>query len=418
MINKSIFAAITGAVFECYNSALYGFLAVSLAPLFFPDLTNFYKSLASYSAFAAGFILRPLGGALFGHIGDKWGRKTSLKITALLTAIPALIISITPTHQTIGLLAPIVLFSCRLIQGISVGSDYIGAVIVIFEQNNHKNKSIITSLLVALGFFGSAIGVGIAVLSTLPFMPLWGWRIPFMIGGLASLFAFYLRFNMKETAAYLNAKKEKRITKSPLKNFLKGNIKLFITCCIFGGMELIPIFLATVYMNFEFRNLLSFSTTDILINNFILLLLSVMMVLLAKKIISKYGEILIIKICMYWYVLFSIPLYFWAFNKPSTCSLFLLQLFIMAGDIPQFVALISLMPKFFPTEWRYSAMGLSFSIGHALIGGMTPIFASLLVVMTNQTWAPGYLLFISSLIYLATLYYAKNHFIKPNSIIV
>lgn len=415
MINKNAAAAIIGAVFECYNNALYGFFAVTLAPLFFPHLTYLPETLASFSAFAAGFILRPMGGAIFGYIGDRWGRKTTLKITALLTAIPALIIGIIPTYQDIGILAPIVLFSCRLIQGIAVGSDYTGALIVIFEQNEQKNKRLITSLLVALGFLGGALGVAVAVISTLSFMPPWGWRIPFILGGLSSLFAFYLRRSMEETVAYSKTLKENKIARNPLSSLLKSNRKQFFICCIFGGTNLVPIYIATVYMNLDLRDLLHFSTANILFNNFILLLFGAVIVLCSGKLITKYGEVVIIKICMYWFILFSLPMFIWAFREPSTYSLFLLQLFIMVGDAPQIAALVSLVPKLFQTEGRYSAVGLSFAIGQALIGGMTPIFASCIVIATNQIWAPGYLLLFSSLIYLAALYYAEKYLSKSEN---
>jgi MHS family proline/betaine transporter-like MFS transporter len=135
-------------------------------------------------------------------------------------------------------------------------------------------------------------------------------------------------------------------------------------------------------------------------------------VLLSAPLIKKFNERVVMKVAMGWFILFSIPIYKWAIESSSPLSLFLLQIFIMLGDAPQIAALAIFLPKLFPTNRRYSGLGLSYSLGQALIGGTTPLIAAYFVYTTNQAWAPSYFLCITSLLYLVAIIKTETKILK------
>ncbi len=129
--HKAIFAAMIGNALEYYDVMLYGFFATMLAPLFFPTGNQATSIIASLGTFAAGFVMRPLGGIVFGHLGDKFGRRYALVLTIFLVTIPTLTIGLLPTYADIGIAAPVILVICRLLQGLCVGGEYSGASIFV-----------------------------------------------------------------------------------------------------------------------------------------------------------------------------------------------------------------------------------------------------------------------------------------------
>lgn len=403
MKDRSIIAALSGIVLESYTNALYGFFAVSLSTLFFPPGLFVSPIIASFGTFAAGFALRPVGGILFGYIGDRFGRRLSLQLTILLTAIPTIIIGILPSYETIGLMAPIILFVCRLLQGVSIASDYTGVIIYVAEQRGVRNHTLLMCFLVACGFLGALLGILISYLLTYGMSPVWGWRLSFVIGGLISLVVYYLRLGMRESPLFEEYERETAKKVNPLVAVIKEDKRKLLACSIFGGANLVPIYLATVYLNAELKERLDYSTTDILYNNFWILFVGAAMVLISSKLISRFGETLVMKSCLFYYVLFSIPMYVWALTISTEFSLVMLQLFIIIGDGPQIAALAIYLPKLFPPSRRYSGIGVSYALGQAILGGMTPIIAAFLIASTGHSWAPSYLLVFVSLFYLVSI---------------
>lgn len=403
MKDKSIIAAISGIILESYNNTLYGFFAVSLAPLFFPSDLFVSPILASFTTFAAGYTLRPIGGILFGYIGDRFGRRLSLQLTILLTAIPTFVIGILPSYDSIGMMAPLILLLCRLLQGVSTGSDYTGVVIYVAEQRGIKNSTLVTCFLVACGFLGALLGISISFFLTYIMSPTWGWRISFIIGGIISLIVYFLRLKMKESPLFEELEKQPYKKENPILTILREDKVKLLACSIFGGANLVPIYLATVYLNAELKERLGFSTAEILFNNFCILMVGIILVFGSVKLIMRFGEVLVMKMCLYWFIFFSIPVYVWAVSASSTFSFSILQVFIMIGDAPQIAALVIYLPKLFPPSRRYSGIGSSYALGQSLIGGTTPMIASFLITLTNHPWAPSYFLCFISLFYLLSI---------------
>lgn len=407
-MNKSTFAAMAGIVFESYINIVYGYYAVIIGPLFFPDVAVSSQISFSFVTFAAGFLTRPFGGAVLGYIGDRFGRKVSLKLSIFLASMTTLMIGLTPPFAVIGYASPIILMSCRLLQGLCAGGDYTGAIIYVAEQHGAKNKTLVTCIVVSAGFVGAIIGTAFGAFFSAPFMPEWGWRLNFIVAGLLGFVVYWLRCQMEESSVFTRTMKNTKQQQNPLISAIKENPRQFFASCVFGGANLVPIYIALPYLNSEFKYLLNFSTYSILLNNFSILFVSAFFVLGAAKLISKYSEVFVMEACMLWYIFLSFPMFIWVFNNLSITTLVILQSYIMIGDALLIASLACYLPKLFPVEKRYSGIGLSYSLGQAILGGTTPILAALLVRFFGYHWAPAYLLCIASLLFYIAIAITKN----------
>ncbi|MBA3813510.1 MAG: MFS transporter [Alphaproteobacteria bacterium] len=394
---KAIIAAMIGNALEYYDVMLYGFFATMLAPLFFPTDNQAISIISSLGTFAAGFIMRPLGGLIFGHLGDKFGRRHALVLAILLVTIPTFTIGILPTYAEIGLIAPIILILCRLLQGLCVGGEYSGASIFVIEYSKKGKESFAGSILCAAGFFGGVLGTLIGFLCTLSCMPSWGWRIPFLIGSVFGLMGYYIRTTVNESPDFTRQKDEK-IASVPLFSILKNKKRnLFCTMGI-GATSLIPLYLASVYMGYILSSELHVPTSEVMLIsvalNIFLIVLLPSMGLLADK-IGK--EQLMICTCAF-SILVAYPLFFALQADLSLFNIIVAQAtlgIITAGFGAPSMALLS---TYFPVHERYSGIGVGYALGGALLGGTAPLIVLTLVNWLDLPFAPAYYLMFSGIL--------------------
>ncbi len=181
-----ILGGLAGNVMEWYDFAVYGYFASVLAPLFFPSDDPASSLVAAFGAFAAGFLMRPLGGVVFGHIGDRVGRKAALTLSVMLMAVPSVLIGLLPTYAVIGWWAPAAMVALRMVQGLSVGGEYTSSIAFLVE-NAHRTTRGYMGCWASVGSVAGALlgsGVGAVINTVLPpeDMAAWGWRIPFLLG--------------------------------------------------------------------------------------------------------------------------------------------------------------------------------------------------------------------------------------------
>src|ERR1700712_2129036 len=203
---KAIYAATIGNVMEWYDFGIFGFLAGSLALNFFPKGGPRTFVLNTFLIFGVGLIFRPLGGIVIGRMGDRRGRKPALVLTILLMAVGTVIIGVLPTYSSIGVLAPILLLFARLLQGFSTGGEWGGATAFMAEWSVEGKRGLYTSFQQMSVAGGSLLGGGLAALLTSSIGPdainAWGWRIPFLLGGLFGPIGLWLRREVDETPPY------------------------------------------------------------------------------------------------------------------------------------------------------------------------------------------------------------------------
>ena len=232
VIRKVVTSALIGATIEWYDFFLYGVVAgIVFSKLYFPGDDPLVSMLLAYTTFAVGFVTRPLGGVIFGHFGDRVGRKSILVITLMIMGVSTFLIGLLPTHAQIGVAAPILLLLLRVAQGIGLGGEWGGAVLMAYEYAPREKRGFYASLPqvgLAIGLF-MASGV-VALLSWLcteeQFMA-WGWRIAFLISGLMVAVGMYIRLHVKETPEFAAVKARNAETAIPFMDMLRrypGNV--------------------------------------------------------------------------------------------------------------------------------------------------------------------------------------------------
>ncbi|HZH95768.1 MAG TPA: MFS transporter, partial [Flavisolibacter sp.] len=202
LINGSI-----GNLVEWYDWYAYSAFALYFAPVFFPKDDATVQLLNTAAIFAVGFLMRPIGGWLFGTIADRKGRKVAMTLSVLLMSFGSLLIAITPSYQTLGVFAPVLLLTARLLQGLSVGGEYGTSATYLSEVAGSDRRGFYSSFQYVTLIGGQLVALGIQVLLQKVFLvkdelETWGWRIPFVIGAFLAIVAFYLRRNMEESEAF------------------------------------------------------------------------------------------------------------------------------------------------------------------------------------------------------------------------
>lgn len=390
---KNFAAAFIGTALEFYDFALFGLLAPVFSKLFFPKEDPIAALIASYSIFAAGFLIRPLGGIVFGYIGDRFGRKKAMVISIIAMMIPTSLIGFLPTYPQIGLLAPIALALCRLVQGLCAGGEFSGAAIFVIEHANQKRKYFSGSLVTASSVVGMLAASSMASLCALETMPAWGWRIPFILSIPIGLLGFYIRKNTQETAAFNNAQKNQKNQEGNFLSLFKTNfISLLITFGI-GSFIGILYYVPFVFMGHYHTLVTSFAISKTL---FIITLgLSVYMICicLAGYMADKLGPQKIMLTTVLATVFLAYPA-FWLIMS-GYFSLVIQGELILSMLAGMFVGPANgLTASLFDVKERCRGVSFSLSLGISLFGGLTPVF---LIYVINQTemllWPATWMIF-------------------------
>lgn len=395
---KTVSAAMAGTALEFYDITLYGFFSSLLAPIFFPSSNATTSLMASLGAFAAGFLMRPLGGAFFGYVGDRYGRKNTLLIAILLVTLPTVIIGLIPTYQEIGIFASLLIILCRLVQGFSVGGEYGSAAVFIAEQVKKDQVGLAGSILCATAFFGAIIGSGLGALCIASFMPSWGWRIPFLLAGVFGLIIYYFRRQLHETTSFSKIKPKKLQLCFPLHQLIKEK-KLHLLCAaaIGSGVQ-IPFYVASIYMQILLTTQFMISPSYALLINTGVLIFWMILLPLSGFLSDRLGAVKLMSYSAVAVMISVYPLFFLLEHHLSLGTVFFVQIAISLAGVSFMGAAPGLMPQLFPVEERVSGTALGFSIGQAFFSGMTPLIVTALVNWTGDTKAPAFYLILTSAI--------------------
>lgn len=402
MDKRSMFSALVGHALERYDVVLYGFFASMLTPIFFPKDSSI-ALISSMGTFAVGYLMRPIGGIVFGFLGDKYGRKNAFLWSIMFVIFPTLIMGILPTYSEIGIYAPIILISCRLLQGFCAGGEFSGAAIFIAEHTSLKYAGLAGSFVCAIGFLGVALGTAIGSITTSPLFPEWGWRIPFLFGSFLTLLSYFLRKNMQETPDFIENWQKKRILKNPLSDMFRHWKKnLFYTFTI-GACGHVYLYTTTVYMNNVYKQTLEFSSQSIMIIDTFLVLFWGGVVLIMGYLSDKIGikKLMLFSTGSMFIIVY--PIFLFMNQNLSFERILISQLVLIAIGAGFFGPATALFKELFPTENRYSGIALGITVGQALLGGTTPLIEELLVKLTGDQRAPAFYVMAMSLLTSMTL---------------
>jgi MFS transporter, MHS family, proline/betaine transporter len=408
---KNTLGGAIGNAIEWYDFAIFGFLAPVTAKIFVSSSMSDASALIYvYALFAIGFISRPIGSFIFGYIGDRYGRATTLRITVWLMSIPTVCIGLMPTYATLGILTPIIIALLRLLQGLAMGGEFTGSIIYLTEAAPQKHRYLFGSF----GYISTTSGIliGSAVITllhhiySLPSIINYAWRIPFIAAFALTLIAYGLRRRLPEPPKQAKNAHPKNPIKAAFTDHKKSMFAA-LSLNIFNatGFYTFFIFIVTYFVHY-----LNMSAVHALTMNTVSLLCLILMMPLSGYLSDIYGskKILLLASFVLLISLYPIFYYFNAANFVRDYSLLLLLslLFgLIQGSLPgTFVSL-------FPPNVRASGLSVSFNISNAIFGGTAPMVAMWLLHMTgNITLLITYLI-TALLVFMFTLF--KVHGINP-----
>ncbi len=383
-----ILASMTGTAIEWYDFFLYGTMASLVFPkLFFPETNLFVGTLLSFGTFFVGFLARPFGGALFGHLGDRIGRKATLITTLLLMGISTLLIGFLPTYSSIGVTAAIILVLLRLGQGLGVGGEWGGSVLLALEYGHRRNRGFWASwpqMGVPVGLVISTVIVNIVQASTGSNFasPAWnaGWRIPFFISALLIIIGLYIRLRIFETPLFTLVKEKKQESRRPVIDAFKHSTREILLSAGARFVEQAPFYLFTVFVitygtsaviHLEKGIVLNAITIGAIIELFTIPFFSYLSDLMGRRLWYLIGCVLM--------AAFAFP-YFLLMNS-ANAIVFSLAVILSICVFHAWVygPQAALIAERFGTKARYSASSLGYQLAAPFAGGLAPIIALLLL---------------------------------------
>ncbi|MDG6900364.1 MAG: MFS transporter [Nitrososphaerota archaeon] len=388
-------ASVIGSVIEWYDLFVYGSLVVVLSSVFFPAKDPSVSLLSALAAFVAGAAVRPLGGAVFGRIGDRMGRKHAFLLTVVIMGTGATLTGLLPTYASVGVLAPALLVTLRLIQGLALGGEAGGATIYLAEHAPSSSRGAWTSLVQASSVLGLLLSSSMVLLTRVYLgqaaFTNWGWRVPFLFSAVLVMVAVILRLRLRETPLFADLLARKETSKAPIREALgtRANLRpLLVALAVVSGSSVIwhtSQFYSSIFM----QTSLKLSVSDATTVTAAALALGAPFFALFGWLSDRVGRKKVILVGNLLCVLL-VPIYstMSAYSKPPDilvlAGLGFLQVFISAmvyGPLGAYLV------ESFPTRVRYTSFGVAFGVGTGDVGDGTVLIAPALVVATGSIFA-------------------------------
>lgn len=406
-INRVTFASAFGTLFEWYDFLIYGTAAALVFnTLFFPQVDPVTGMLASLLTFSVGFIARPVGGILFGHLGDRIGRKRTLMLTMLIMGLATFAIGILPTYQSIGVWAAVLLVLLRLLQGLAFGGEWSGASVMILEHAPDNRRGFYTSF-IQMGYpLGLLCATGIyALVTRLPEQAFleWGWRVPFLLSMVLVAVGVWVRRSIDETPAFEELSRTGNISKTPLWDVLRRPRDLLIGM----GLKITEVswaYLLTVFAVVYAVNNLSIARSDMMDAILMASAINVIAIPIFGWLSDVMGRRWIYLVGSVITLIIAIPVW------QALASGHLLMAMIVGlvlGNALMMAPLAAYLPELFPASTRYTGSGVGCQMAAALGGGVLPVAATALAA-TYGISAVGVLMIVLGLITLYSAYQAPQ----------
>ncbi|MFE4836237.1 MFS transporter [Arthrobacter sp. NPDC056691] len=412
---RAVIASTVGTAVEWYDFILFGTAsALVFNGLFFPDLDPMLGTVAAFATNAVGFLVRPLGGFIFGTLGDRFGRRSILIFTLIMMGLATTAMGLLPTYNQVGLLAPILLLGLRMIQGLGAGAEFAGAVIMVAEFAPPKHRTLLTSL----PGWGNAIGLvlGAAIFSFLTAvlndeqLHAWGWRIPFLLGAVGILVGLWVRLGVMESPEFVAMRKSGNAEKrQPMKEVFKKHPKSFLTSMAAvvaenGTSYLVKTFIITYIASFLLldKNL---GLNAILVASTISLATTPVFGYLG----DRFGVTRVYLCATAFIFVFAVP-FFWLIGTGSTFLIYAAIILMYNFGVRALGANQgALLSGLFPTRVRYSGVASSREVAAALSGGLSPVIGTALLAWTGQYWPVAlYVMGLCAITFLATRHGVKS----------
>lgn len=384
---------------EWYDFAVYGYFAMVIGDQFFPATDPAVSLIASFGAFAAGFLMRPIGGLVFGRIGDLVGRQRAMLVSVMAMAVPTVLMSLLPTYGTVGIAAPLVLVGLRIIQGLSVGGEFTSSLIFLAEHAPSGRRSL-TAIWgnwgAVLGILlGSGVGLWVTEWLTEAQVQAWGWRVPFALGGLLALVAWVVRRGLHVDLPPIRSE-------SPVRDVFtryRGAILRVALLNVGTGVAFYTVF---IYAVSYIRNIDHLTESVALELNTISMSTLLLLLPVVAWMSDRWGSRGILTLANTLLVLLSYPLFQLIHSSDPDLILmgelgFAVLVALGTGGI------LVLNASLIPAPVRCTGLGFAYNASMGLFGGTTPLIAAWLIKVTDNPLAPAYWLLIAAIVSLLTL---------------
>ncbi len=400
-VRRAALASSIGTTIEWYDFFLYNTAAALVFPhLFFPASTPYAGAMASFATYAVGFVARPLGAAIFGHWGDRIGRKATLIVTLLVMGISSAVVGILPGTAAIGAAAPLILVALRLVQGLAIGGEWSGSVLIAMEWGDQRKRGLLASF-AQLGVpMGLVLGTGgmtllSATLSTEQFNS-WGWRIPFLFSLVLVGIGLVIRLSILETPMFAKLTAERKTARVPVADVIRQHWREILLSAGLRFSEQMPFYLFTTFVLTYVVSRHEFTKTFVLKAVLAGAVCELVAIPLFSHLSDRYGRKRIYLTGAILTGLIAYP-YFAVLSHGGAGLIFLAVVASLFIHGLQYGPQAALIAENFPTHLRYGGAGLGYQLASVFAGGPAPLIATWLLHTTGTPYAiSAYIVFAAA----------------------
>jgi MHS family proline/betaine transporter-like MFS transporter len=397
---KVILATLIGNFMEWFDFAVYGFVAAIIGATFFPASNPTAQLLSSLAVFGVAFFFRPFGGAIFGYIGDRIGRKASLAAAIIMMSLSTTLIGLLPGYAQIGIWAPILLVVIRLIQGLSVGGEWTGASAFLVEYAPKNKRGRWASLISMTAAIGMVAGSGTVYLLTLGLseehMNSFGWRIPFLAALPIGIVGLYMRVKLEDTPVFKELEKRQEATgqqkrTNPFKHIGKDGLRNILIAAAFSAATGTGFYYFATYFNNFLGSTIGFPRPQAVLLSVISLAIYAVLCYFAGALSDRIGRKATYLIGIFGHAALVLPIFWLMATGNFGLALLGLAIYAISQAMINVMASVVIV-EFFPPKIRLTAGSIGYNIGLGPIAGVGPLVAAALVAATGDPMAPAYYL--------------------------
>ena len=415
-VSKSTLRRVVGASFignfvEWFDYAVYGYLAVTISHAFFPEADRQTALLLTFGLFAISFFVRPIGGFIWGHIGDRVGRKNALSLSILIMSAATFAIALIPDYSIIGIWAPILLLIIRVVQGFSAAGEYAGASAFLVEYAPANRRGLYAAVVPASTATGLLLGSLIALLLSVTLSPdqlnSWGWRLPFLLAAPMGLIGRYIRVKLEDTPAFLALEKEDEAIKAPVTSLFREHWRPLLIAVGAVVLNAVGFYVVLSYMPTYLSEVVGLDASLSFIATTVALATYIGFIFLTGMASDRFGRKRVLITASILFVVLTVPS-FMLLGTGNFLVIVLVQILLGAmltlndGTLPSFLA------ELFPTKVRYSGFAVSFNLTNAIFGGTALFVSTLLIDVSGSDLAPGWYLMAAAVVSLIAVSLAKE----------
>jgi MFS transporter, MHS family, proline/betaine transporter len=405
-VRKAVTGASIGNAVEWFDFAIYGFLATYIAANFFPSGNETAALLNTFAIFAAAFFMRPLGGFVFGPLGDRVGRQRVLALVILLMAASTLAIGLLPTYTAIGVAAPLLLLFLRCLQGFSAGGEYGGGAVYLAEFASDKRRGLTVTFMVWSGVLGFLIGsVTVTLLAALlpaDAMESYGWRIPFLLAGPLGLVGLYIRLRLDDTPQFAELSNTQQVAPSPLREAVRTAWRPILQ--VIGLMIIFNIgyYVVFTFLPTYFIKTLHFSKTTAFVSITLASLVALILILPLAALSDRVGRRPMLIAGSVAFTTLGYPL-FLLLDSGSLVAAIAAHCALAVIEAVYISSAVAAGVELFATRVRYSGFSIGYNVCVAAFGGTTPYVVTWLTAQTANNVAPAYYVVAAAVVSLLTI---------------